>query len=94
MTRTASPEAFEGRLLAMLRDVVDEAPSTQREGAHRRRSTKRRSFALVAASLAVLVTSLFVGSAVGGGQVFRIDGLQALRILVGSSSSSAPTGWT
>jgi hypothetical protein len=81
MNETLERDSFEERLLPMLKNSLEDT-SLGRElkgnRSERRRSTKRRTFVVLAAALAVLAGSLFAGSALGGRQVVKVDGLRAL----------------
>jgi hypothetical protein len=83
MTETIERESFQERLLPMLREAVDEGSSGKRLGRARskRRSAKRRpKLAALAAALVLLGGMVFIaGSALGGRQIIRVDGLQALK---------------
>ncbi len=82
MTETIERESFEERLLPMLREAVDARSSHRRlgRGGPKRRSVRRRpKLVALAAALALLAGMVFIaGSASGGRQIIRVDGLQAL----------------
>jgi hypothetical protein len=82
MTETMERESFEERLLPMLREAVNERSAGRRLGRARskRRSGRRRpKLVALAAALVLLGGTVFIaGSAFGGRQIIRVDGLQAL----------------
>src|SRR6266550_7015196 len=82
MTETIERESFEERLLPMLREAAGERSSQRRlgRGGSKRRSVRRRpKLVALAAALALLAGMVFIaGSASGGRQIIRVDGLEAL----------------
>jgi hypothetical protein len=82
MTETIERQSFEERLLPMLREAVDERPAGKRQaraGSKRRLAKRRPKLVALAAALVLLAGMVFItGSAFGGRQIIRVDGLQAL----------------
>jgi hypothetical protein len=82
MNETLERDSFEERLLPMLKDGVQYTSlgrNVMGTPSGRRRFTKGRIFIVLAAALTVLAGSLFAGSALGGRQIVKVDGLRALR---------------